>query len=116
MHASGTAGALDIYITEPGANLAHENEDGTPLYSPIGTGLSLRSASSYLAVAAGSYDITFTRTVPEDETPPEVPEIKHGPISVTFAKGGIYSLLLRDEASEPAHQWLDGAPEATATP
>ncbi len=118
MHASDAAGRLDIYITPPGADLAEENDEGELLYPPLGAGLGLRNTSSYLAIESGSYDLTFTRNVPEDETPPATPEVIYGPVSVTLAKGEVYTLLLRDQADQTTvvHQWLDGAPETAVAP
>ncbi len=115
MHTSGAAGNLDIYITGQGADLGDENAEGGPLYTPLATGFPVRSTVGYMAVESGSYDIILTETVPEGETAPDVPEIVYR-IPVTFDAGGIYSLLLLDEATQPAHQWLDGAPEAATTP
>ena len=118
IHASGSAETVDIYITEPNADFSDENADGDPLYTPLGTGLALRTASGYISVAEGSYDITFTRTVPEGETAPDLPDIVYGPIEVTFTKGEIYTLVLRDQAdlTTVTHQWLDGAPEVVPAP
>lgn len=113
IHASNEAGTVDVYITKPNADLSEENEDGDPVYTPRGTGLTLKNVSNYLALDAGTYEITFTDTVASGETAPESPEVVYGPLTVTVVDGEVYTLMLRDAADESVtHQWLDGSPES----
>lgn len=113
VHGSSLAEAVDLYITEVDADLGEENADGTPVFTPIGKGLSIKRATSYFAVAAGTYDLTFTRSLIEGEVPPDSPVVKYGPITVTLEAGEVYTLLLRDTATVTiTHDWLDEVPAA----
>lgn len=58
VHLSPTAGAVDVFVTAPGADLAAA--------TPTLTNVTVRSASAYLAVNAGTYQV---RVVPAG-TPP----------------------------------------------
>jgi len=53
VHASPTAGPVDIYVEAPGAGVTG---------SPTLTNVAFKTASSYLAVPAGSYEVYFTPT------------------------------------------------------
>jgi uncharacterized protein DUF4397 len=52
VHASPAAGAVDVYVTAPGADLATETPDTT--------NLGYRSASAYLTLPVGSHRIRWT--------------------------------------------------------
>ena len=52
IHASPSSGNVDVYVTAPGGALT----------SPALTNVAFKSASSYLSVAAGSYEIRVTPT------------------------------------------------------
>jgi Domain of unknown function (DUF4397) len=53
VHASPTAGPVDIYVEAPGAGVTG---------SPTLTNVAFKTASSYLAVPAGSYEVYITPT------------------------------------------------------
>lgn len=112
VHGSSVAGTVNVYITEQGADLGERGDDGALVHSPVGTGLQLRGATGLLPIAHGTYDVTFTRTVPDGETAPATPEVIYGPVTVTLASGGVYTMLIRDEADMTVtNDWLDEYPE-----
>lgn len=54
VHASATAGAVDVYVTAPGAPL--------PGTTPTAADISFTGVTAYLPVAAGSYEVRVTPT------------------------------------------------------
>jgi hypothetical protein len=54
VHASPSAGPVDIYVEAPGTDIAS--------VSPTLTNVAFKTASDYLAVAAGSYEVFITHT------------------------------------------------------
>jgi len=54
VHASPTAGAVDIYVEAPGTDIT--------TVSPTLTNVPFKAASDYLSVAAGSYEVYITPT------------------------------------------------------
>lgn len=82
LHASPTAGAVDLYVLAPGASLA----TATPAF----TNVPFKADTGYVSLAAGSYDVVVT------PTGTRTPAI--GPARVTVANGGIYTIAARDAA------------------
>jgi hypothetical protein len=82
VHSSPAAGAVDIYITAPGADLDDETPDFVNVTFGANTG--------YLPQAAGSYDVTFTVAGSKTDVRLMLP--------ATVANGGIYTAILRDKA------------------
>ncbi len=82
IHGSAQAGAVDVYVTEPSADIT----DLTPVLSNI----ELKADSGYLGLTAGSYDVTVTGTGSKE------PAI--GPAQIDVSAGGIYTIIARDGA------------------
>jgi hypothetical protein len=81
VHASPAAELVDIYITRPGADL----EKATPVFSDVQFGAN----TGYLARAAGSYEVIFTKADSKTAIRYVLP--------VTLATSGIYTAILRDK-------------------
>jgi hypothetical protein len=82
VHASPAAELVDIYITKPGVNLENKTPDYTNVQFGANTG--------YIAKAAGSYEVTFTKA--ESKT------VIRYVLPITLATGGIYTAIVRDKA------------------
>lgn len=82
VHASPTAGDVDIYVTAPGADLAA----ATPAFAAV----PFKADTGYVDLAAGSYEVTVTAAGSK------VPAI--GPVTLTFANSGLYTVAARDAA------------------
>jgi hypothetical protein len=80
VHTAPSAGAVDVYVTAPGASIATA--------APALTNVRFRAESGYLGLAAGSYDVTVTPTGTKTAA--------IGPATITIANGGVYTAAARD--------------------
>jgi hypothetical protein len=86
VHAAPSAGAVDLFVTAPGADLA----TATPTLATVG----VRSASAYLAVPAGTYQI---RAVPAGTAPAaRAGAVALNVASITFPSGGARTVIAAD--------------------
>lgn len=81
VHASPSAGAVDIYLVAPGTDIS--------TVAPALTDVPFLAESGYLSVAPGDYDVVVT---PAGSDLPAI-----GPATVTLVAGGIYTAAARDE-------------------
>ncbi len=84
VHASPSAGPVDIYLVEPGADIGADD------VTPALTNVPFLADSGYLSVAAGDYEVVVT---PTGSTTAAI-----GPAAIILAAGGIYTVAARDEA------------------
>lgn len=82
VHASPSAGPVDIYLVEAGTDFTAAD--------PALSNVAFKAESGYLSVAAGDYDVVVT---PTGSTTPAI-----GPATVTLANGGVYTAAARDAA------------------
>lgn len=81
VHASPTAGPVDIYVTEPGAGI----DAATPAFAAV----EFKAETGYVPLAAGSYDVTVT--------PAGSKVAAIGPVTLDLDAGGIYTAAARDQ-------------------
>ena len=82
VHASPSAGEVDIYVVEPGASI-----DGA---QPAFTAVAFGAETGFVPLAPGSYDVTITPTGTTDAA--------IGPVALSVEAGGIYTAAARDAA------------------
>lgn len=80
LHLAPGAGAVDIYVTAPGADIG--------VAEPAITGFELREETGYLSLAGGSYDVTVTAAGTKT--------VAIGPATLALENGGIYTVAARD--------------------
>ncbi len=80
LHASPTAGAVDIYVLAPGAALA----TATPAFSNV----AFKANTGYVSLAAGPYDVVVTPTGTRTAA--------IGPARIQVANAGVYTIAARD--------------------
>ncbi|MCR9277178.1 MAG: DUF4397 domain-containing protein [Pseudomonadaceae bacterium] len=81
VHASPSAGNVDVYLVEPGTDI-------TTVAAAL-SDVPFRAESGYLSVAPGDYDVVVT---PAGSDLPAI-----GPATVSLEAGGIYTAAARDE-------------------
>lgn len=80
VHASPSAGPVDIYITPPGADINTVN--------PNFPNLAFANETGYLPLVGGNYDLIVT---PAGNKTPAI-----GPVTVNLVNGGVYTAAARD--------------------
>ncbi len=104
VHASPTAGAVDIYITAPGTDINTVN--------PNVANLAFANETGYLPLVGGNYTVTVT------PTGSKIPAI--GPLPITIVNGGVYTAAARDALGGGAPLGLilmdDFVPSPSAAP
>jgi hypothetical protein len=80
VHASPSAGNVDLYVLAPGTALA----GATPAF----TNVAFKADTGYVSLAAGTYEVSVT---PTGSTTAAI-----GPVSITVANGGVYTVAARD--------------------
>ena len=83
VHASPSAGEVDIYVVEPGASI----DDADPAFTAVPLG----ADTGYVPLAAGSYDVVVTPTGSKDAA--------IGPVAIDVEAGRIYTAAARDAAA-----------------
>jgi hypothetical protein len=81
VHASPTAGRVDVYVTAPGAAIAD--------LEPAVADLAFTEEAGYLQLAEGSYEVTVTPAGSKDAA--------IGPVAIELAAGSVYTAAARDE-------------------
>lgn len=82
LHASPTAGAVDIYVVAPGSSIA----SASPAFSAV----PFKANTGYVSLAAGRYDVVVT---PAGTKLPAI-----GPATIEVAASGVYTVAARDAA------------------
>lgn len=80
-----TTDRIELYVTDPGADLAEEDPDVSNLRFGSDTG--------YSSLVPGDYDLTIAESDTADTDAPPQPLLTE---SVTLAAGGVYTLLVVD--------------------
>ena len=81
LHASPTAGNVDIYVVEPGVDIATT----TANFSDV----PFKAETGYVSLAPGDYDVVVTGAGSTDAA--------IGPVTISVEPGGIYTAAARDE-------------------
>lgn len=87
VHASTTAGAVDVYVTAPGVSLTDPANPVTPVLSNFTFG----TVTKYLSVPAGSYEVRVTVA-----GNPAAVAIDTGATGVALTAGAIYTAVALD--------------------
>ena len=82
VHASPSAGNVDLYVLAPGSAL----ESATPAF----TNVAFKADTGYVNLAAGTYEVSVTPTASKTAA--------IGPVSITLENGGVYTVAARDAA------------------
>ncbi len=80
VHASPSAGLVDLYLVAPAADIS--------TIDPNFSGVGFKQETGILSVAAGDYDVIVTA---QGSKTPAI-----GPAVITLANGGIYTIIARD--------------------
>ena len=80
VHASPAAGNVDLYVVAPGTSLA----SAMPAFSNV----PFKADTGYVDLVAGSYEVTVT--------PAGSKTAAIGPLAITVANGGVYTVAARD--------------------
>jgi hypothetical protein len=80
VHASPSAGNVDLYVTAPGTDLTTA--------MPAFTNVPFAADTGYVSLAAGNYDVSVTPTGSKTAA--------IGPVSITVANSGVYTVAARD--------------------
>lgn len=82
VHASPSAGNVDLYVLAPGTALTN----AMPAFSNV----PFKADTGYVDLAAGTYEVSVTPTASKTAA--------IGPVSITVANGGVYTVAARDAA------------------
>ena len=82
VHASPSAGNVDLYVLAPGTALATA--------APAFTNVAFKADTGYVDLAAGTYEVSVTPTASKTAA--------IGPVSITLENGGVYTVAARDAA------------------
>jgi hypothetical protein len=82
IHASPSAGPVDIYVVAPGTPISNS--------TPSFTNVPFKANTGYVNLTAGAYDVIVTPTGSKTAA--------IGPVRVTLANSGVYSIAARDAA------------------
>jgi hypothetical protein len=82
VHASPSAGNVDLYVLAPGTALATA--------APAFTNVAFKADTGYVSLAAGTYEVSVTPTASKTAA--------IGPVSIRLENGGVYTVAARDAA------------------